>query len=40
MTFDLGFAGCRALVTAGAKGVGAAVVDVFLLGGRIDERGP
>ena len=29
MTFDLGLAGCRALVTAGTKGVGAAVVDVL-----------
>ncbi len=29
MTFDLELAGCRALVTAGTKGVGAAVVDVL-----------
>ena len=29
MTFDLGLAGCRALVTAGTKGVGAAGVEVF-----------
>ena len=29
MTFDLDHAGCRALVTAGTKGVGAAVVDVL-----------
>jgi NAD(P)-dependent dehydrogenase (short-subunit alcohol dehydrogenase family) len=29
VTFDLELAGCRALVTAGTKGVGAAVVDVL-----------
>jgi NAD(P)-dependent dehydrogenase (short-subunit alcohol dehydrogenase family) len=29
VTFDLEVAGCRALVTAGTKGVGAAVVDVL-----------
>ena len=29
MTFDLGLAGCRALVTAGTRGIGAAVVDVL-----------
>ena len=29
MTFDLGLAGYRALVTAGTKGVGAAVVEVL-----------
>jgi NAD(P)-dependent dehydrogenase (short-subunit alcohol dehydrogenase family) len=29
VTFALELAGCRALVTAGTKGVGAAVVDVL-----------
>lgn len=29
MSFDLGLKGCRALVTGGTKGVGAAVVDVL-----------
>ena len=33
MTFALELAGCRALVTAGTKGVGAAVVDVLVENG-------
>jgi NAD(P)-dependent dehydrogenase (short-subunit alcohol dehydrogenase family) len=29
VTFDLGLSGCRALVTGGTKGIGAAVVQVL-----------
>lgn len=40
MTFDLGLAGHRALVTAGTKGVGAAVIEVLRQNGARSPQSP